>query len=551
MRTTSCAVRWPRAIANYLTVTASLSLAAGGCAKPSAVAELPDTSGTAVVEAEQESVARKRESALAGGPVAPRDATAVTPTPDARTPDSRVARTEARPAPYDQSGLNPRRSSTAATPPAIAATPRSNDSAGATTAPGARRPANPPVSRDYAQSGKSSQHRIDDAEAEVQLTGASWVGAAGERRVEPVAAETPGKATLDSPQGSSATKRPATSDRGTATNWTGANRTASQTGASQKETDKKAVGVASLDAPKAPSAETRFQVDRLMVSARLLLSRGELFSAYRTALLAERVASRDKVHFSPEEEHPADLVRLIDREITLAARTTSRGPGKELAGTKSAAAHADEFSEASSRFAAWRPASNAPKSKFASMTSERSEAFEHGSGQDAAGFASTKPAPDLPAAAWKNPSGESPVILSSAISSADGIGTPDTLGLVVPAIEERKSIAELRPFEDRDAGAASGGELFQPKLPAIDSMHSHDHGTAAGATEVAFTPTGPLLPSQESAGSRLDIAWDDDLVAAASTEGSGSGTKGWALTGGIVAIGVVLTGLARRLRAAR
>lgn len=547
MRTTSCAVRWPRAIANYLTVTASLSLAAGGCAKPSAVAELPDTSGTAVVEAEQESVARKRESALAGGPVAPRDATAVTPTPDTRTPDNRVARTDTRSAPYDQSGLNPRRSSAAATPPAVAATSRSNDSAGV---PGARRPAGSPVSRDYAQSGESAKRRIEDAEAEVQLAGASWVGAAGERRIEPVAAEAPGKATLDSAQGSSATKRPATSDRGTATNWTGANRTASQTGASQKGTDKKAVGVASLDAPKAPSAETRFQVDRLMVSARLLLSRGELFSAYRTALLAERVASRDKVHFSPEEEHPADLVRLIDREITLAARTSSRGPGKEIAGTRSAAAHADEFSEASSRFAAWRPASNSPKSKFASMTSERSEAFEHGSGQDAAGFASTKPAPDLPAAAWKNSSSESPVILSSAISSADGIGTPDTLGLVVPAIEERKSIAELRPFEDRDAGAASGGELFQPKLPAIDSIHSHDHGTAA-ATEVAFTPTGPLLPSQESAGSRLDSAWDDELVAAASTESSGSGTKGWALTGGIVAIGIVLIGLARRLRAAR
>lgn len=537
MRTTSCAVRWPRAIANYLTVTASLSLAAGGCAKPSAVAELPDTSGAAVVEAEQETVARKRESALAGGPVAPRDSAAVTP-----TPESRVARTDTRPVPYDQSGLNPRRSSTPAAPPAVAATRPQ-------TAPPV-----PPASRQPAPRNEGERRLIDDAGQEVQLAGASWVGGPGKQQVEPVAAEAPGKATLDSsPQQSSSAshswaQKPAT-DTAASTRRTPANRDVPA-----KAPASKSAGTASLDTPKSVSAETRFQVDRLMVSARLLLSRGELFSAYRTALLAERVASRDKVHFSPEEEHPSDLVRLIDREITLAARTGSHGPAKEVAGAKNAAgpephaASADGFSETSNHFAAWRPAANAPKTKFASMTSERSGAGADHSGWDAAGVASTKAAPDLPAAAWKNPSSESPVILSSAISSADGIGTPETLGLVVPAIEERKSIAELRPFDDRDASTASGGELFQPKLPAFDSLHSPG---PAPSTEIAFTPTGPLLPSQESTGSRLDIAWDDDLVAAASTESSGSGTRGWALTGGIVAIGVVLIGLARRLRAAR
>lgn len=543
MRTNSCAVRWPRAIANYLTVTASLSLAVGGCAKPSAVAELPDTSGSAVVEAEQESVARKRESALAGGPVAPRGSTAVTP-----TPDNRVARTDTRPVPYDQSGLNPRRSSTPAAPPAVAAN---------------RPQTPPPASRQPAPGSEGERRQVDEAGQEVQLAGASWVDGAGRQRVEPVAAQAPGKATLDSAPQQPAADRQAWAQKSTKDTAASNGRTPANRDVAAKTPASKNVGTASLDAPKSASAETRFQVDRLMVSARLLLSRGELFSAYRTALLAERVASRDKVHFSPEEEHPSDLVRLIDREITLAARSGSNGPGKELAGTRNAAApksHAetnapassDQFSEAATHFAAWRSASNSPKSKFASMTSERPGAAEHGSEHDAAGFASTRPGGDLPAAAWKNSSGESPVILSSAISSADGIGTPDTLGLVVPAIEERKSIAELRPFEDRDASTASGGELFQPKLPAIESMHSHGPATgAAASTEIAFTPTGPLLPSQESTGSRLDIAWDDDLVAAASTESSGSGTRGWALTGGIVAIGVVLIGLARRLRAAR
>ena len=59
----------------------------------------------------------------------------------------------------------------------------------------------------------------------------------------------------------------------------------------------------------------RIRVDTLLARARRLLDIGELEQARETAQAALELGEESRVEFSPDEERPADLVRLIDHEL--------------------------------------------------------------------------------------------------------------------------------------------------------------------------------------------------------------------------------------------
>lgn len=556
MRRIRCASVWPRATANLLSITAALALGTSGCSKSSAVTKLPEaSSGTAAIEADEQAVAQKREEALAGGNKKPGagsgsasgrtsidDSTAQAPTRPEKRP--------AGPTTIDRSGLAQSAPEGPAATPRRPAAPRTVEMLEAPEVAGTTRPG-PDVARRPATPDHEGVVRSN------QIAGASWAGTSTKQQVAPISREMPGHTDLDFeeiPQRKPLAKGPAADPSQADPAKGAASRTLASRGAARPNTPARTsddgVAVAKLAAretaaaPRSSASQTRFQVDRLMSTSRVQLSQGELFSAYRTALLAERVAARENVPFSGEEEQPGDLVRLIDREIQLAGVESGRSSRHVASSAPETSADTGEvaaaFGDASSRFAAWRSedevrgglkvrtASDVRSSGFASLDRKPFEAERT--------IART---PSLPEPSWKTDS--SPVVLSSAIATDDNFPPKFPSNQIVPAIEEQ---ADLRPL-----GSPKG--LDAPLLVPSLELPAQVVESGSLKQDLALATGGPLLPKAGAASSAVDSIWDEELVQ--------SGTPGESKLGRILGWGVALAGVAsvllfglvRRARAAR
>ena len=580
MRRNLCAFRWPRATASLLSITAALAL--HGCSKPGAMSRLPDLSGKAAADADDRGEVRKREEALAGTRPGPKVGTSGKASLNA---EPKEPARSAGPVTVDRSGL-------AAAPPKSSSTSLESTARNAHEARGRAALEAPEIPASASKPGTTGSvaQRSGDRDGGAgpsQISGASWSGSATGQKVSPASREQParnvattgtaGSTPLDG--GKTASRRstpvaasPETGDAGgkrsTAVDWNTRVAAAPVAVAAVRTTEKNRD-----DHPSSSESQSRFQVERLMEAARTHVTRGELFSAQRTALLAERMASRENVSFGADEEHPADLVRLIDREIDLSG---GRAVASEAGFPESRGDVPPAFEEAAGQFASWRPAEESARPRLQVQTVSGSSEVDPVAAMDRKPFAPKGPeivpargesvtsvSPGL--GDWNHVNGagrrasepswktdRSPVALSSAISGVDD-SLPESgerESRIVPAVSEGGG----RPFGSPGSLTVPAGNstfdappLFMPSvnLPGQDSSPA---AAEVGGDSLAVA-NGPLLPAT-SATQALDNVWEEELVPAAGESSEGFGKGFWALTSGILAAGAILFGVARRVRSA-
>jgi hypothetical protein len=320
----------------------------------------------------------------------------------------------------------------------------------------------------------------------------------------------------------------------------------------------------------AKAGESRFQVDRLMTSAQTLLDRGEVYAAYRTALLAERVAIRDSVRFEDEERTPADLVTKIRGEIeqsdlsTAQAGDTPRNERRITRVDQNSTLNMPAELEEATRLASWRaesttaiettrfeakPSSNAQQSfdrkpfepitpeTVASSPSDRSAPRtwppRGGAGADAARSSTLTP----------ETSNSAPVVLSSAISAEDDLKPSADVRGVINAIAEQPNVEGADFVIQADPHPkASSSQLFVPALPS------------STAQETLFAPAPPEESTLALAGKSnastvgsVDLIDEELLMLDADKPGVLS-NHFWTIMGIVIAAGAVLFGLLRQAR---
>ena len=80
-------------------------------------------------------------------------------------------------------------------------------------------------------------------------------------------------------------------------------------------------GIPQASAPAASTTDAeRAQVEALLAEAHRHADRGALHEAYHAAILAERLADREQLVFSPQQEQPADLARRLAERMQTAPR---------------------------------------------------------------------------------------------------------------------------------------------------------------------------------------------------------------------------------------
>ncbi len=565
MRRNLCAFRWPRATASLLSITAALAM--HGCSKPGSVFRLPDLSGKAAADAKDRDEAKKREEALAGTSGKPAEKAGASGKATIAS-DAKEAPRSAGPVAVDRSGL-------AAAPPRSSATSLEAVARGraALEAPDIPVTATRPAAT--AEVARRPADR-DGFASSSQIAGSSWAGGGTKQRVAPASRQQPAKdsawyegadqsardsgnttsrgdsvgvASLDA--GDAPARKPAARDWGT--------RVATSGDEASARTENRRE-----DRPSAVSAQARFQVERLMATSRMHLTQGELFSAQRTALLAERIAAREKVSFAADEEHPSDLVRLIDRELDLTGRRAVAGRSRSGEGERKSSI---TFEEAANQFAAWRPADEGKRAPLNVQPVSGSRDLDPVAAMDRKPFASKGP-DVVPArsesvaktpAAWSHSdlagaegsepawnTDRSPVALSSAISNADDFTPGIGAGPVVPALGE-EGLASPKSLTVPTGTAQVETPLFMPSvnLPEVVSKP----GTAEVTGDSLAVANGPLLPATAATGA-FDNAWEEELTPAVDPASEGFGKSFWALTSGIIAAAAILFGFARRLRRA-
>lgn len=95
----------------------------------------------------------------------------------------------------------------------------------------------------------------------------------------------------------------------------------------QGATERPSGNLATTGIPEAPAPATastadadRARVEALMGEAHRHAERGALHEAYHAAILAERLADREQLVFSPQQEQPADLARRLVEQMQTAPR---------------------------------------------------------------------------------------------------------------------------------------------------------------------------------------------------------------------------------------
>ncbi len=111
--------------------------------------------------------------------------------------------------------------------------------------------------------------------------------------------------------------------------------------------------------PPAAADSLRTQVDALLAEARRHEGQGALHEAYHAAILAERLADREQLVFTPQQEQPADLARRLAEKMQTAPRrdpfgeisigpNASQNPASEVSATTPAIAASTQFPGAAS-----------------------------------------------------------------------------------------------------------------------------------------------------------------------------------------------------------
>jgi hypothetical protein len=81
-------------------------------------------------------------------------------------------------------------------------------------------------------------------------------------------------------------------------------------------------------APAVTRRESDTRLDQMLAEARSHQEQGDLFEAYRIAVIAQQFAERENIVFAPREQRPVDVIRDIERQMRASQSNAEDAPAR-------------------------------------------------------------------------------------------------------------------------------------------------------------------------------------------------------------------------------
>jgi hypothetical protein len=291
--------------------------------------------------------------------------------------------------------------------------------------------------------------------------------------------------------------------------------------------------------PRAPATTRReadLQLEQLLAEAHRLQETGDLFEAYRVAVIAEELAEREHIVFAPRQPRPADIVRDIEQRMRESLSPAEEAPAVATAPAMSAQhAPSGPVAVATPRAAAVAVSARRTGDPFADTASPRPQAALRETAARPTAKASTPGArfdSEFPALhEWRGVRANSPVSLTASNVTTGTIDdSPDhpvqqAFATDEPAAASNRAPLLARAEAERDQilAAGQGTSLFSGRLRSPVPIPAHPELKAVAVPPPPTLADSPARPA----------------IAAAAGRSSGGGLVWWVLGGMLALTGAV------------